>query len=63
MKRLEVIVHPSGELEVDAVGFRGASCEQATAFLEQALGTVQRKQRKPEYQLRALRQQKQAIRA
>ena len=61
MKRIEVIVHPSGKLEVDAVGYRGASCEQATAFLEQALGEVQRKQRKPEYQLRAVREQKQRV--
>jgi hypothetical protein len=46
---IEVTVSPIGEIQINAVGFKGADCEQATQFLEEALGTVQQKQRKPEY--------------
>jgi len=50
MKRtIEVIVSPAGEIQIDAVGFKGADCEAATRFLEEALGVVGRKVKKPEY--------------
>lgn len=50
MKRtIEITVKPSGEIQIDAVGFKGADCERATAFLEAALGQVSGKERKPEY--------------
>ncbi len=50
MKRsIEVIVGPSGEIKIDAVGFKGADCEQATRFLEEVLGTVGTKVKKPEF--------------
>ncbi len=50
MKRsIEVIIAPSGEIKIDAVGFKGADCEAATQFLEEALGVVGQKQKKPEY--------------
>jgi hypothetical protein len=52
-KTIEVIVSASGEINIDAVGFKGADCEQATRFLEEALGTVQQKQRKPEFHQRS----------
>ena len=48
-KTIEVIVAPDGSLKIDAVGFQGADCEKATVFLEEALGTVDARQRKPEY--------------
>jgi hypothetical protein len=48
-KSIEVIIAPSGEIQIDAVGFKGADCEQATRFLEVALGVVGQKQKKPEY--------------
>ena len=48
----EVIVSPSGDIQIDAVGFKGADCEHATKFLEEALGCVQQKQKKPEYHQR-----------
>ena len=48
-RSIEVVVHSSGELEIEAFGFKGADCEKATAFLEQALGRITTKQRKPEY--------------
>ncbi len=52
-KSIEVIVQPDGTLQIDAAGFQGADCEQATRFLEEALGAQAGKQRKPEYYRRA----------
>jgi hypothetical protein len=49
MKKVEIVFPPSGELQVEAVGFRGADCEKATQFLEQALGKLVNRWHKPEY--------------
>jgi hypothetical protein len=49
-RTIEVIISPTGEIKMDAVGFKGADCEKATQFLEEALGVVGKKVRKPEYQ-------------
>ena len=57
-KTIEVIVGNAGEIKIDAVGFQGADCEKATAFLEKALGTVKGKQKKPEYYRQAQREQR-----
>ena len=57
MKTIEVIVQPDGTLKIDAVGFSGPDCEKATAFLEEALGTVAEKQKKREFHQQAKRQQ------
>ena len=46
---IEILIHPDGTLKIEAVGFTGADCDQATRFLEQALGLTAEKQRKPEY--------------
>ena len=48
-RSIEVIVTPTGEIKIDAVGFKGADCEQATKFLEAALGVVNERTKKPEY--------------
>jgi hypothetical protein len=59
-RAIEVVAQPNGELQIDAVGFQGAECERATAFLEQALGRIEAKTRKPEFyrQTRLANQQK-----
>jgi hypothetical protein len=49
MKVVEIIINPSGQLTINAAGFAGSDCEKATAFLEQALGQLTAKQRKPEW--------------
>lgn len=50
MKRtIEISIETSGEIKIEAVGFHGADCERATAFIEQALGVVAEKVKKPEY--------------
>ena len=50
MKRtIEITVSPMGDISIDAVGFKGPDCEKATRFLEEALGVVGKKVKKPEY--------------
>jgi hypothetical protein len=56
-KTIEVIVMSDGQLRIDAVGFKGAGCEKATAFLEKALGQMKSKAKKPEYYRQAQNQQ------
>jgi len=52
-RAIEVIVGTTGEIQIDAVGFKGPDCAQATKFLEKALGVVGRKPQKPEYHQRS----------
>jgi hypothetical protein len=61
MKSIEIIVAPNGEIQIDAVDFKGADCEQATAFLEQALGVVGQKRRKPEFHQRTIKKHQQRV--
>ncbi len=50
MKRtIEIIVSPAGDITINAVGFQGADCEKATKALEEALGAVSNRAKKPEY--------------
>ena len=57
-KTIEVVVNPDGGIRIDAVGFKGADCEKATAFLEKALGQVKARQKKPEFHQRVQAQQR-----
>ena len=62
MKRtIEIIIGPTGELQIDAVGFKGPDCEQATKFLEEALGAVAQKRKKPEYHQQARKTNQQRL--
>lgn len=55
MKRtIEITVSSTGDVFIDAVGFKGIGCEQATRFLEEALGATAKKVKKPEYQQRTV---------
>jgi len=49
MKRIEIIVSPTGESQIETHGFIGESCRRATRKLEQALGAKQAETTKPEY--------------
>ena len=50
MKRtIEITVSTTGDISIDALGFKGSGCEQATKFLEEALGVPAQKVKKPEY--------------
>lgn len=39
MKTIEILISPTGETTIQTEGFAGAECQQASAFLEKALGT------------------------
>ena len=39
MTTIEVIINPKGRATIQTKGFEGASCLEASRFLEQALGT------------------------
>jgi hypothetical protein len=57
-RTIEVVVDAAGQIKIDAVGFQGADCEKATAFLEEALGRTTERQKKPEYYRQVRRQQR-----
>jgi len=51
MKKKEIIVEVSetGEITIETVGYKGASCEAATKAIEAALGVAGDKKKKPEW--------------
>ena len=60
-RSIEVIVNVDGSLVVDAIGFKGPDCEKATRFLEEALGHIAGKQRKPAYNERSQTHRQQRV--
>ena len=60
-RTIEIIISPTGEIQIDAVGFKGPDCEQATKFLEEALGVVGQTVKKPEFNLRNVRTNQQKV--
>jgi len=48
-KIIEVIVSPKGETTVQTKGYAGAECQQASRWLEQALGVVADDRKTAEY--------------
>ncbi len=48
-KTIEVTVSPTGDVFIEAVGFKGTGCEAATKYLEEALGVKTKRVKKPEY--------------
>jgi Protein of unknown function (DUF2997) len=49
MPMIEITIAADGRITLDAVDYQGPSCEEATAAIEAALGTVEQRSRKPEY--------------
>jgi hypothetical protein len=49
-RRVLVKVSPTGEITVEAEGFRGKGCIDATKAIEEALGTRTSRGLKPEFQ-------------
>ena len=60
-RTIEIIVSPIGDISIDAVGFKGPDCEKATQFLEEALGVVGQKIKKPAYHQRSTTRNQQRI--
>lgn len=54
-RRILVRVTPEGVLSVEAEGFRGKGCEQATKAIEEALGQQVGRTLKPEHRLVTIR--------
>jgi hypothetical protein len=48
-RRIHVRVSPTGEITVEAEGFRGKGCEAATKAIEESLGKPGTRSRKPEF--------------
>ncbi|MBT3380726.1 MAG: DUF2997 domain-containing protein [Lentisphaerae bacterium] len=52
MKQIKIDIGLDGGISIDAVGFSGPDCEEATRFMEQALGETVSRRHKPEYRRR-----------
>ncbi len=48
-RRIQVRVSSTGEVTVEAQGFKGNGCEAATKAIEEALGQPRERRRKPEF--------------
>ena len=48
-KRVEIILGADGSVKVEAFGFTGASCEEATAFLDKLFGERESVEYKDDY--------------
>ena len=42
-------IAPDGKVSIEVVGAQGPTCTELSAFLEQALGKVEKRDFKPEY--------------
>lgn len=49
MKSIEITCKADGTIQVEAIGFKGKGCQQATADFEKALGQVTSDNKKPEF--------------
>jgi hypothetical protein len=50
VKSIKLTVSPKGETKIEAFGFQGADCLQATLAIERAIGKVTDRELKPEAQ-------------
>ena len=48
-RRIHVKISPTGEITVEAEGFKGNGCEAATKAIEEALGKPRERIRKPDF--------------
>lgn len=60
-RTIEVTVESTGGIIIEAVAFKGADCEKATQFLEEALGVAGQRIKKPEYYHRSRQQHQQKL--
>lgn len=59
MKEVVVDITGSGEVKIDAIGFKGRDCEEVTKAITRALGgDVKSDKKKPEYNERRSEQRK-----
>lgn len=48
-RKIHVRIAPSGEITVEAEGYKGNGCEAATKAIEEALGKTGNRTRKPDF--------------
>ena len=60
-RTIEVIISPDAVTRVEAKGFTGSSCLEATKFLEECLGETLSRQLKPEVHQGVKRSQPQKV--
>lgn len=58
-KSIEIEFAENGDVKIEAVGFKGKGCEAATKAIEEALGNVKDRKKKPEYNQQVVGRQKQ----
>ncbi len=58
-RKIHVRVTPTGEITVEAEGFQGKGCEAATKAIEDALGKLRERTRKPDFWRQSQRHQNQ----
>ena len=49
MKTIEIVISPTGQTRIETKGFTGATCREASQFLEAALGQRTGEQRTAEF--------------
>ena len=54
-RQIRVKVSPTGDITVEAHGFKGSGCEAATQAIEEALGTKVVRRRKSDWWSRVLK--------
>jgi hypothetical protein len=54
---IEVVVSPTGEVTTQTKGYAGAACQQASKWLEQALGIVTQDRKTAEFYQEITQQQ------
>jgi hypothetical protein len=60
-RTIEATFEPTGGIIIEAVAFKGADCEKATQYLEEALGVAGQRTKKPEYYQRTRQQHQQRL--
>jgi len=50
MKQVKILLGKDGTIKVEAEGFKGGSCEEATAFLDEIFGIDKRKYKDSYYE-------------
>ncbi|GAA5119348.1 DUF2997 domain-containing protein [Luteolibacter yonseiensis] len=58
-RQIRVRVSPTGDVLIEAYGFKGSGCEAATKAIEEALGTKVSCRRKSDYWSQSVSQQNQ----
>jgi hypothetical protein len=58
---IEVLVSPKGETTLQTKGYAGSDCQQASRFLENALGVVTGEQKTTEFYQQAVQQQQENL--